>query len=407
MGIFFNVLQHLPFTPYFSHFTPFIFYFLSNPFALCPITDYDYLSIIMAKLFLQAKLSFLSQWLLHAFVLWLGLTLLDALSYLYKLQLYGAYLTNPDGSQVSLWQRFLNHNSQQAIGVGILFISLLTELSYHYVFVKKPLLFFICTCLICGIVSSFFVVTFKEWKFGVDPSVPFNFIEPALLIALYTALYAVVRDFFYRRMELLEKNYEHSKAALQALKAGVHPHFFFNTLNSVYGTALQEKAILTAQSLEQLSEMMRYVMQEATEDFTTIAQEISFIEDYLQLQRLRIPQRDNIRIEVAISYDGKSALIAPLLLIPFVENAFKYGISLELPCYIYLHLKVADTTLEMVLENRLLPSHGFQKGEGTGIATAVERLKLIYPKAHQLEIKQQEDRFKVDLWIQLHTQSFN
>lgn len=361
----------------------------------------------MAKVSLQAKLPFLLQWLLHAFVIWLGLNLLDALAYLYKTQLYGPYLINPDGSQVSLWQRFLSHNGLQAIGVVILFITLLTELTYQYVFIKRHLLFFICTCLVAGVVSSFFVVIFNGWKFGVDNSITFNAVEPAFLFALYAALYAVVRDFFYRRIALLEKKHEHSKAALQALKAGLHPHFFFNTLNSVYGTALQEKAILTAQSLEQVSDLMRYVMHEATQDFTSIAQEISFLEDYLQLQQLRIPPRENIDIKVDICYDGKPAQVAPLLLIPFVENAFKYGISLELPCYIYLQLRVENAKLEMVLENRLLPNQGFQKGEGSGIATAVERLKIIYPTTHQLEVKGQEGHFKVNLQIQLYKEPFN
>lgn len=145
---------------------------------------------------------------------------------------------------------------------------------------------------------------------------------------------------------------------------------------------------------------MRYVLTEAQQDTTNIQNELDFLEDYLQLQRMRLPERPNIILETNIAYDGQPAQIAPLLLIPFLENAFKYGISLDHPCSVRLNLEVKERQLDFTLENQLLPDRQADKGAGTGMAHVRKRLALLYPQRHQLAISQ-NGQFRVQLKLDL------
>lgn len=342
--------------------------------------------------------SFWQQWLLHAFLIWSGLNLIDIFLYLNKRYMMPSDFASAHGAHVVLWQRFINHNINQAMGVFILFITLLTEANYHFVFRKRPLLYFAGSTCLAATFSFLFVVFFNRWNLDLQRSIVFD-IQPISFIALYIVGYALFRNFIYIRIAEKEKKYEFSRAQLRTLQAGLHPHFFFNTLNNLYGTALQEKAERTAQSIEQLSAMMRYVMKKSREDFTSVAEEINFLQDYLELQQIRIPQRESICIQTQISYDNKPARIAPLLLMPFIENAFRYGISIDLNCFIHLRLVIANARLEMELENKKLPISSVENGTGTGIRDVSKRLELLYPNRHKLKISSESGIYKV--WLQL------
>jgi hypothetical protein len=351
------------------------------------------------KAFPITKLTFWQTWLLHALLVWLVMTLGDALDFFVRTTVDGPYLRQADGSAVTYGQRFLNHNITQAISIVILVVTLLVEGYYHFIFRKYPLAIVVGAALFTGIAGWLFILAFHQWLYGQQQQV--IQVEPILFIAAYCGMYAYLREYVYQRVHRAEQRYEQSKAELTALRAQLHPHFFFNTLNTLYGTAFEENASRTAEILAQLSSLLRYVLSEPQADRVALTAELQFIEDYLHLQRLRIPQREHIRIHTAIQYDGKPASITPLLLIPFIENAFQYGISIDKPCFVQLSITAENQQLEMMVKNRLLAGHSGQAGIGTGIENARKRLYLLYPNRHRLEIQASPECHQVRLWIDL------
>lgn len=339
------------------------------------------------------------QWLLHAFALWSLGELNEALTYWYQVSTHGPYLVNEDGSPVTEWQRFVNHNYYQLQWAFILLGTLPIELNYQLVFKRKPFAYFLLSAGLSSIAFVWLVVAYRHWRLGNPVDIPWG---AAAVVTGYSFGYALLRDFIQQRLNQTQQKLQHTQAEITALKAQINPHFFFNTLNTIYGTALLEKADQTAKTVEQLAAMMRYTLTEAQHDYTPVANELAFVADYLQLQRLRLPERETIRVDTRLAYDELPAQIAPLLLIPFVENAFKYGIRMDHPSFVTLQLTVERQQLTMVIENSLFPIRDDQVGLGTGIQNARKRLQLLYPDKHQLSCQPEADRYVVRLHINLH-----
>lgn len=340
------------------------------------------------------------QWILHAFIAWLLLNLNDALSYWFEVQRNGAFIINPNGSPYSQWDRFVNHNYNQGIWVVILVGTGLVEANYRLFFKSRTLRFFTASSLLAGVVFQVFLFLFNQWRLGEMPGFTFG---PFLAFLTYGWVYALLRNFVQQRLDQSEQRIHQSEAEVNALKAQINPHFFFNTLNSIYGTALHEKAERTAECIEQLSGLMRYTMRQAQQKYVPVGEEIDFIGDYLQLQRVRLPVREAIRIDTRITYDGQPARIASWLLVPFIENAFRYGISMDLECFLLLDLTVENGSLTFILENSVLPGRERLKGQGIGLANVRKRLDLLYPASHRLVIRENSDCHRVELLIQLHS----
>ena len=345
------------------------------------------------------KLKTGQQGLLQGFLLWAVLELNDALSYGYQVSRNGPYMFNTDGSAVTQWQRFLNHNYYQVIWLHCLLVAMFVELSYHYVFKRKSFPEYLIILLSGAAALVLLNGWWSSYKYGASHL--FTFTVPFLVISAYGLIYAFLRDYFQKEGETKNRQIQQKESEINVLKAQVNPHFFFNTLNTIYGTALQENAPRTAKCIEQLSGIMRYTLTGAGSDLTSLSDEINFIEDYLQLQRLRVPHRENITVETAISIDDPSLKIAPLLLLPFIENAFKYGISTEHPCKIIIRLNVKDKVLNFLARNTLVPKKKKPEGLGTGIENVRQRLDLIYPGRHQLFHEPEGPDFKVVLTINL------
>lgn len=355
----------------------------------------------MFKKIRLVKFRLWQQWLLHAFVIWFGLTVFDMFSYLYRVQIWGNYIFHADGMPLTAWQRFVGHNVDQGIWLDILVCVFLVEANYHFAFRRRSAALFLGSTLVCGLISMLYLSVMHGWQ-SIKHMDMAAYGQMAFYFAAYALGYSLLRDFLSRQVQAAENRFQHSQAELQALKAQVNPHFFFNTLNSLYGTALQENANRTAESIEKLSNMMRYTMTDAQKEVTPVAYEIKFLEDYLHLQAIRLPQQDNIDIRTSIHYDGKFCQVAPLLLIPFMENAFKYGISIDRPCFIYIDLDVADRKLRLVIQNKVLsvnPVSG-QHSTGTGIDNTRKRLQFLYPGKHQLTIHQ-DGIFQAELQLDL------
>ncbi|MDR6197167.1 histidine kinase [Siphonobacter sp. SORGH_AS_0500] len=345
------------------------------------------------------RLSIWQQWLLHAFLFWLLLELSELVTFFFEVQTGGAYSVNPDGTPLSLQQRFIHHNVTQAIWAVILLGTLPIELSYHLVFKKRSLLYFLCTSILIALSLVALLCWFNRWKFKGEVN---DVGKPAAIIAGYGFMYALLRDAIDQRINRAQQQIQQAKAELTTLKSHLNPHFLFNTLNTLYGSALLEKAEQTALSIEQLASIMRYTLTEASYDFTSVTNEFRFIQDYLQLQQLRLPTQKSIQIKTDLFYDEKPAQIPPLLLIPFIENAFKYGIRMDQPCFLTLQLSVENKELKLLIENSRFPPQQDQTRLGTGIAHTQKRLDWLYPDKHQLSINANEHYYQVRLQISLH-----
>jgi len=190
---------------------------------------------------------------------------------------------------------------------------------------------------------------------------------------------------------------ERMNAEILYLKAKIDPHFLFNTLNSIYALAL-EKSDDTPTALVKLSGMMRYVFNEAKETFVWMDKEINYISDYIAMQNLRLGNTVELTYNVSGISAGKK--IAPLVLIPFVENAFKYGVNPEEESNIQIDIIITTTRLTMLVVNKKVKIRkGSIAKSGHGVTTTRERLELLYPRRHELKINDGEKEFSVSLQI--------
>ncbi|MFT3751256.1 MAG: histidine kinase [Agriterribacter sp.] len=186
---------------------------------------------------------------------------------------------------------------------------------------------------------------------------------------------------------------------LSYLKAQINPHFLFNTLNSIYALAIN-KSDDTATAVVKLSGMMRYVLSDAAQEYVPLEKEINYIRDYIELQELRFGE--SMRLDFMVKGDLHGKKIAPLILIAFVENAFKYGVNAEEESLIDIAVNVTNNVLTMEIYNHKVKRNGNMDSQhGLGIANTKNRLELLYPSRHIIEIKNTEKDFTVLLTLNL------
>lgn len=189
-------------------------------------------------------------------------------------------------------------------------------------------------------------------------------------------------------------------AELSSLKLQINPHFLFNTLNSLYAFALKEKSPTTASSILKLSGIMRYVVTEAPQDFVSLEKEIGYINDYIDLQKMRLDKSVDLKYEVFGDLAGHQ--IAPLTLIPFIENAFKYGVNPDEPSKILVSIAVEKNSLVMIVDNKKVTiADDPMMKSGKGIQNTKARLDYLYQGKHALVIDDLSDAFHVKLTLQL------
>jgi hypothetical protein len=177
-----------------------------------------------------------------------------------------------------------------------------------------------------------------------------------IIIAIYSLMMGFWLDRRRNQREQKALVQQRTSAQLDALKAQVNPHFLFNSLNNIFGTAMQESAPRTAESVEQLATIMRYVLTESQSQTTPVERELRFLDDYIQLHKLRLPTLDHIQITTDLYWDEQPAEIVPLLLNPLIENAFKYGISIQHPCFVRISLRVEAGVLTLDTRQRAAPA---------------------------------------------------
>ena len=171
----------------------------------------------------------------------------------------------------------------------------------------------------------------------------------------------------------------------------------------MYGNAILENATKTAEGIQKLGDMMRFMLHDNELEAIPLTKSVDYLLNYIDLQKLRIDSAPNITLEVEVQPPPEHQLLIPMVLIPFAENAFKYGISMHHPSWIHLQLKFIGSQMEYSVVNSIPPKRepNHQKSTGMGLQNLKSRLAYFYPGQHQLELTHTEDTFRAELTIQL------
>ncbi len=243
---------------------------------------------------------------------------------------------------------------------------------------------------IIDIVSSYLALPQRKGNRGMGAVVAIVMV--AAISTGYGLLnYLVVQEKIYH-----EKQQERLKSELSFLRSQISPHFIFNILNSIVYLIRTKSDAAEAVTLK-LSELMRYMLYESENAQISLEKEVSYLGNYIELQKVRFEED----VEIAFTTEGVATnqIIEPMLLIPFVENAFKHGVGMVIDPIIDIHLKISEKALSFSVKNKIAPETALEKDEssGIGLKNVERRLELLYPKTHQLTMRNENGWFEVQL----------
>lgn len=248
-------------------------------------------------------------------------------------------------------------------------------------------------------VYGFFnIILYLLWYKIADTGFYFSLIIFPHLLGFFSAL---VRWLFFQEKKQLQTQVFQKSAELITLRSQINPHFLFNALNTLYAVALKENAEKTSNGIQKLGDMMRFMLHENHQERIPLSKEIEYLENFIEIQRMRLDESHDIEIRVNIQQLDYEIYIAPMLLNPFVENAFKHGISFRKPSWIYITLTFDAQKLYFKVHNSLHSKNenDTEKQSGIGLDNVQKRLDLIYHERHTLEIQQSEQDYFVSLTL--------
>lgn len=226
----------------------------------------------------------------------------------------------------------------------------------------------------------------------------YNFFSTLWYLGLMVPLKLSI-DWYQQQRQLQKIAVEKLQAEVNFLRAQVNPHFLFNILNSLYALTLK-KSDLAPDMVLKLSEMMEYMLYDSDEARVPLEKEIGYLQNYIELERLRCGDHSDIVLEIKGQPNRQE--IAPLLLLPLVENAFKHGIGKQTnQPWLHSTLLLEPEGVEMTVENNRPPASAATGKGGIGLTNLRKRLELLYPGLHRLSIEEQPTRFRVTLQISL------
>jgi two-component system, LytTR family, sensor kinase len=287
-------------------------------------------------------------------------------------------------------------------------------------YLKNQKILFISLALLCllGFVTSSALLEYAmgfskviassipaEWQhktkfLGVIPGF---LIVPSTLIGLVIAAAAVSSGissaFEQKKEEEAAANRRRLEAELALLKSQINPHFLLNSLNNLYALALTQPE-KTPSALLKLSEMVAYILHECDRPKVPLVRDLQFVENYIALQRLRLPP--NIILSVEMPDRVPDLHIEPMILISFIENAFKHGLTTKQPSHVSINLQIEGNSIALTVENPIIPNKNDVQVSGIGIANTTMRLQHAYPEQHHLIIHNNGSIYRVELKITLN-----
>jgi len=205
------------------------------------------------------------------------------------------------------------------------------------------------------------------------------------------------REWYIQDKERKEMEKQQLISELSFLKSQVNPHFLFNSLNGIYSLAIK-KSDKTPDAVLQLSELMRHMLYESDREEVELEKEVEYLKNYIQLQKLRIPPEGQVSFEVEGDISRK--MIAPMLFIPFIENAFKHGVDAD-GATIQIKMLVKGNILTFDMMNRVSQAKSKDSSSGIGLMNVRKRLDLLYGNRYKLEYKESNGNFVVHLYLNL------
>ncbi|WP_337040429.1 sensor histidine kinase [Emticicia sp. 17c] len=223
----------------------------------------------------------------------------------------------------------------------------------------------------------------------------------AIFIVIFVGMLKIIENWF--ELEARKKEVENEKLTteLQFLKAQINPHFLFNTLNNLYALAFSNSPN-TTEVIAKLSQMMRYMLYESNHHKVPLNKEIEYIESYISLEKLRLNHK--IPIDFVVKGNTSQVMIVPLVLITFLENAFKHGVNGNDPAsWVKVTLSIEGQTCIYTVENStfIKMNSNTRESSGIGLKNLKRRLELSYPKAHELKVHHKENKHSIQLKINL------
>ncbi len=287
---------------------------------------------------------------------------------------------------------------------GIIMVSLyyMNSLFYipHLLFKNKAIKYvmvLLLTIAVIIVLDNTFnnLIEFRRRIFAKAP--PITIFISIFIIAVSTSIKLVQKWFEH---EANQKNMVHEKtnSELALLKSQVNPHFLFNTLNGIYSLA-NAKSDKTAHAVFKLSQLMRYMLDESKQEFVPLSSELDYINTFIELQKLRL--FDNVKVDINVKGEADNIRIQPLLLIPFIENAFKHGTDSTSDCMINIDLDINKESIQLVVKNDILKSRSEEGMSGFGLNNIKRRLELEYPDKHVLVTETINKKFIVKLFISI------
>jgi len=363
--------------------------------------EYLFVNLLLDKKSKMKKLfsKIMVNWAIHSFVAWVVINLFTMTTYIYHINRNGYYIVNEDKTPVDAWQYFVMTCFQYNTFVVVLFL-LLVEINYHCFFTKLKWYFFTASSLFISILSVI-ILSFHHQEI-IKKNGILSVTEPIIVMLAYAIVYAMIREYFYQVKHKRKLQIQQTEHELNTLKSQLNSHFLFNCLNYLYGTALKEKAITTADAIDQLSDLLRYTINGMHANFVPLEDEVAFINNYLSLQKARTPEKENITIDIDIDVIESGWKIAPLLMLTFIENAFKYGISMDESCNITIKLNVKKGHLTLLVANKIFERYNAKEGNNTGVKSTIKRLQLLYPDRFTFENFNTATDYKILLQIQLN-----
>lgn len=287
--------------------------------------------------------------------------------------------------------RYLSKNKSWIITTGLmlLFVSFIAFINYF----NFVLAFYLST-------QKGYFAAMPKMEFIIPVWIRHILINYPTVVGFALAI-KLLKNWYVKQEETVQLTREKINAELQLLKAQVHPHFLFNTINNIYSFILNGSP-RAPEMIKKLSALLNYILNECNRPVVPLSKELSLIQDYMELERIRYGAKLNMNMHIQGSTAGK--MISPLLLIPFVENSFKHGTSRMLTHpWVKLDVIIEDHSLEFKISN----NKPEQKKDGTtkkgiGLNNVKKRLQLLYPETHSLSIIENEMSYNVAMKIALN-----
>ena len=279
--------------------------------------------------------------------------------------------------------------------------------------IKEKYLLFILYCIYTIIVSAFFIVISFFYGLIFLSSLKYEGMAPMTRSPLFLFIVVYFVVFIASALSLAQHNYKSTSVnqelktkileaqlklkeqELNYLKMQIHPHFLFNTLNTLYGFALK-KSDDTPEMILKLSNLLDYLLYQSDKPLVSLQEEINHIEDYVALEKMRFS--DILDISLDFENIKNTAQVAPMLLIPFVENSFKHGQIINQKLSIHMYLKCIDNEIHFSIKNSI---HTFTENDknGIGLNNIKKRLSLVYKDDHELKISKDQNWYIVELTL--------